>query len=657
MAEGGRAWRGWFPVGGELTSGLPDRKEGIYFGAELDRERPAGAGRDAAPRPQPLPAEAPELRDAVLDLPRRHDRARPRRARGAWRSRSASSRAGSTTTSPPTRSSCSASSTTRPSAGAADPNWGVGEHTDYGLLTILGQDDHGGLEVHAPTGWIDGAADPGHVRVQPRRHARADDRRPLPVDARTGCATAATPIGSRSRSSSTRAGTPRCCPVPLDGEGADRARGAVGRRGRVRLRRHLRRVPARQGGPGLPRPQGVRPRPVSSRPLAPRSAGFLVAEALSAIGSWATIVAIWGYAAYEYDATAGEVSLFGVAFTLPGVAARPARGHGHRPDRAEGHARAGQGHRRRRVAGPARRRRLPRRSPCSAPSTASPSTFSHPALQSMPPAPRRRGAPGPHQRPRVAHRRAGHRARPGGRRRRHRRVRLPGRVRVRRRHLRPRPGRAARWCGCAPVAGGAPTPSDRARAVPRRARGVAAHRPHRRAAPHRDLHLRRPPALRHRPAGRAALRARHAGAVAERLRRPPDRVRHLPGLGRPARRPARRAVGVASAGWRSASAPRASPRSSTSARRSSRWRSSASPSGASPPRSSPGRPARCCSARARSAPTAGCSPPTSSPAAAPSWSASRRRGARRRLRRAVVDPRPRPRGRHHRPAPLRSQRA
>ena len=28
MARGGRAWRGYFPVGGELTSGRPDRKEG-----------------------------------------------------------------------------------------------------------------------------------------------------------------------------------------------------------------------------------------------------------------------------------------------------------------------------------------------------------------------------------------------------------------------------------------------------------------------------------------------------------------------------------------------------------------------------------------------------------------------------------------------------
>src|ERR1700687_1851934 len=35
MAHGGRAWRGYFPVDGELTSGRPDRKEGIYFGTEL----------------------------------------------------------------------------------------------------------------------------------------------------------------------------------------------------------------------------------------------------------------------------------------------------------------------------------------------------------------------------------------------------------------------------------------------------------------------------------------------------------------------------------------------------------------------------------------------------------------------------------------------
>ena len=50
---------------------------------------------------------------------------------------------------------------------------------------------------------------------------------------------------------------------------------------------------------------------------------FLVAEAISAIGTWATFIAIWGYAAFEFGATAGDVTLFGVALTLPGVLLGP----------------------------------------------------------------------------------------------------------------------------------------------------------------------------------------------------------------------------------------------------------------------------------------------------------------------------------------------
>src|SRR5262245_25853009 len=67
MSRGGRASRGYFPVGGELTSGQPDLKEGIYFGAELDDEHPlvkAGAplhGRNL------FPERPTELRDLVLD--------------------------------------------------------------------------------------------------------------------------------------------------------------------------------------------------------------------------------------------------------------------------------------------------------------------------------------------------------------------------------------------------------------------------------------------------------------------------------------------------------------------------------------------------------------------------------------------------------------
>lgn len=62
------------------------------------------------------------------------------------------------------------------------------------------------------------------------------------------------------------------------------------------------------------------------RLMSPRVAGFLVAEAVSAIGSWATIVAIWGYATYKYDAAAGDVALFGIAFSLPAVLLGPLAG-------------------------------------------------------------------------------------------------------------------------------------------------------------------------------------------------------------------------------------------------------------------------------------------------------------------------------------------
>ncbi len=42
-----------------------------------------------------------------------------------------------------------------PPARAIDGEWGVGEHTDYGLLTLLAQDDCGGLHVKGRDGWIE----------------------------------------------------------------------------------------------------------------------------------------------------------------------------------------------------------------------------------------------------------------------------------------------------------------------------------------------------------------------------------------------------------------------------------------------------------------------------------------------------------------------
>jgi isopenicillin N synthase-like dioxygenase len=42
-----------------------------------------------------------------------------------------------------------------PAPPPGDRSWGVGEHTDYGLLTLLAQDVNGGLQVSTPAGWID----------------------------------------------------------------------------------------------------------------------------------------------------------------------------------------------------------------------------------------------------------------------------------------------------------------------------------------------------------------------------------------------------------------------------------------------------------------------------------------------------------------------
>lgn len=35
MELAGTAWWGYFPVGGELTVGKPDLKEGLYFGTRI----------------------------------------------------------------------------------------------------------------------------------------------------------------------------------------------------------------------------------------------------------------------------------------------------------------------------------------------------------------------------------------------------------------------------------------------------------------------------------------------------------------------------------------------------------------------------------------------------------------------------------------------
>jgi isopenicillin N synthase-like dioxygenase len=156
MAHGGRAWRGWFPLDGELTSGAPDHKEGVYFGEELDAGDPRVQAGLPLHGPNLFPRRPVTLRPAVLsyldamtDLGHRLMRA-VAVALGlepGWFARDLTGR--------PTI----LFRIFRYPPGQA--GWGVAEHSDYGLLTILHQDDHGGLQVRSRAGWIDAPPVPG----------------------------------------------------------------------------------------------------------------------------------------------------------------------------------------------------------------------------------------------------------------------------------------------------------------------------------------------------------------------------------------------------------------------------------------------------------------------------------------------------------------
>jgi isopenicillin N synthase-like dioxygenase len=150
MTRGGTAWRGWFPLDGELTSGTPDHKEGYYFGRELPTTDPRVTAGVPLHGPNLFPGLPAELAPAVLgyldaleDLGHRLTRALsvalglgPDELVRRW-----------------FRDPVILLRLFRyPPAGDGDPPKGVGEHTDYGFLTLLWQDEHGGLEVrHADT--------------------------------------------------------------------------------------------------------------------------------------------------------------------------------------------------------------------------------------------------------------------------------------------------------------------------------------------------------------------------------------------------------------------------------------------------------------------------------------------------------------------------
>lgn len=155
MALGGRAWRGYFPVGNELTSGKPDLKEGIYFGAELDEDNSLVKSRTPMHGRNLFPANLPVFRETVLEYME------------AMTTLGHTLMAGMALSLGLEESYFAARYTAEPltlfrifnyppdTAADNEKSWGVGEHTDYGVLTILKQDDSGGLQVKSKSHWVD----------------------------------------------------------------------------------------------------------------------------------------------------------------------------------------------------------------------------------------------------------------------------------------------------------------------------------------------------------------------------------------------------------------------------------------------------------------------------------------------------------------------
>lgn len=160
MEKGGRAWRGYFPVGEELTSGRPDLKEGLYFGAELDAGHPLVKSGTPLHGPNLFP-DIPQFREAVLEYLRSMTTLGHALMKGIALS------LGLKETYFAERYTHDPLVLFRifnyPATGATtgEESWGVGEHTDYGLLTILKQDKAGGLQVRSRSGWIDAPPIPG----------------------------------------------------------------------------------------------------------------------------------------------------------------------------------------------------------------------------------------------------------------------------------------------------------------------------------------------------------------------------------------------------------------------------------------------------------------------------------------------------------------
>lgn len=149
-------YRGYFMLGEELTSKKQDVKEGLYFGKELAQDAPEVKEKLPLHGPNLFPDEklVPGLKHCVLKYMDVLEELGHNLMQGIGISLGLGENffreKFTTTPHTPFRLFYYPSDPN----GAAESRFGVGKHTDYGVLTILAQDEVGGLEVETKYGWI-----------------------------------------------------------------------------------------------------------------------------------------------------------------------------------------------------------------------------------------------------------------------------------------------------------------------------------------------------------------------------------------------------------------------------------------------------------------------------------------------------------------------
>ncbi len=158
MEKGGLAWRGYFPPGGELTSGRPDRKEGIYFGRELLKGHPAVEAGVAlhGPNQWPTKAEYSRFQELTLQYMTAMTELGHLLMEGIALSLGLDRKYFRERFSEDPTILFRIFNYQKHVWSEGDDEWGVREHTDYGFLTLLRQDESGGLQVKSRKGgWIE----------------------------------------------------------------------------------------------------------------------------------------------------------------------------------------------------------------------------------------------------------------------------------------------------------------------------------------------------------------------------------------------------------------------------------------------------------------------------------------------------------------------